>query len=90
MVINWEKAGEFVILAMQLANKNEEIPKTDLYGIINAVDAKNEIQFLEHARWILRSVVAGRLYEEDEDAKKLLEMINELLSPVYDQYGKAC
>ncbi len=73
--VNWDKAVEFINLVNELEERYKVFPRTDLLNISNAVETKNEYQFLEHLYWIIRTIVTNRLHEKDERALKVLEIL---------------
>lgn len=76
--MDWSKASEVVFIAVNLASKYpDKIPMTDVYGIINAVESKNEVQFIEHLYWILRAIHANNLLS-DPQALKMFDLVEEM------------
>jgi hypothetical protein len=82
MPINWDKARAVVMKINALVTKYpDKIPRSDLLSLNNSIEAKNEIQFLEHITWILRALVVHRLSERDELAREILDAIRDLIKP---------
>jgi hypothetical protein len=76
--INWDKAAEIALKFSYLATKYN-LPLSDLYSLMNAVEARNEDQFLTHLYWLLRAIAAAELYKEDGDVREVVDKIREEL-----------
>ncbi len=76
--MDWEKALRIATLASLLAERHREIPKTDVLNLHNAVEMKNETQFMEHLIWVLKAVVMNEIEKKDKDAEELMKLVNEL------------
>ncbi len=79
MDINWDKARAVIMKINELATKHpDKIPRSDLLSLNNAIVSRNKIQFLEHMTWILKALVVHRLSERDEQAREILDEVQDL------------
>jgi hypothetical protein len=76
--MDWEKALRIATLASLLAERHREIPRTDAMNLHNAVETKNETQFMEHLIWILKAIHINEIEKKDKDAEELVRLVNEL------------
>ncbi len=76
--MDWERALRVAVLASLLAERHREIPRTDVMNLYNAIETKNETQFMEHLIWVLKAVVMSEIEKKDKDAEELMKLVNEL------------
>ena len=77
--IDWEVAAKIAIKLALLSTKYREMSRTELMGLINAVESHSEPQLLQHLYWVLRSLDAAEKAREDPEVAEVLRLVREEL-----------
>jgi hypothetical protein len=77
--MSWEVLEKIVVLVEKLAEKHPgKLPHSDVLSLRNALESRNVLQACEHLLWIARAILHHGLHEEDEDARRVLELVSQL------------